>query len=223
MRELVFGLEDGLVSTMGVVVGVAAGTAEKKVVILTGLVLIVVEALSMAAGSFLSSKSHREMLEKKIRDEEIEIETKPEEEKEELRVMYRQRGFSPEEIEILVRRITADKKLWLEEMMAKELQIGASDLVTPKNSALIMGVTYIVGGAVPVLPYFFLPLGAATITAVGCTILALFIVGYVKAKATGNHAIRSGAEMMLISVSAAVAGYLVGKIVSSLSGIEITS
>src|SRR5690348_8031501 len=116
IRELVFGLEDGLVSTLGAVAGIAAGTEDGRIVVLSGLVLISVEALSMAAGSYLSNKSHQEMLQKRIADEREEIETKPEEETEELRVMYRQRGFTEPEVEILVSRIVQDKELWLEEI-----------------------------------------------------------------------------------------------------------
>src|SRR5689334_1511262 len=72
IRELVFGLEDGLVSTLGAVAGIAAGTEDGRIVVLSGLVLVSVEALSMAAGSYLSNKSHREMLEKRIEDERRE-------------------------------------------------------------------------------------------------------------------------------------------------------
>ncbi len=219
IRELVFGLEDGLVSTTGAVAGIAAGTGDGRIVILSGLVLIAVESLSMAAGSYLSNKSHRQMLLKRIRDEEWEIEHEPEKETDELRVMYRQRGFSPDEIDILVKRITADKKLWLEEMMAKELRIGASDLDEPRDSATIMGVAYIVGGGIPVLPFFFLPIGPATIAAVGASILSLIAIGWWKAGVTGLPKVKSAVEMLGIAAAAAIIGYLIGKLVGSAFGL----
>lgn len=212
IRELVFGLEDGLVSTLGAVAGIAAGTQDGRIVALSGLVLIAVEALSMAAGSYLSNKSHREMLEKKIRDERHEIETKPEEETDELREMYRERGFTTEETEMIVRRVTSDKKLWLEEMMAKELKIGAGELETPSVGALVMGVSYVVGGFVPVLPFLLLPVGPAQGWSVAASLLALFALGWWKGTAAGIDRLKSAAEMLLVASAAAGLGYGIGKI-----------
>ena len=221
IRELVFGLEDSLVSTLGVVVGIGAGTDDPGVVILSGIVLVVVEALSMSAGSFLSSKSHREMLEQAVREERQEIETEPERETDELRAMYRSRGFDPAEVEILVRRITGDKKLWLEEMIAKELKIGALELEGPKQSALVMFFAYLAGGVIPVLPYAFFAVPRASIVASALTVTALFFVGVGKARATGTNMLRSGLEMVLVSASAAGVGYLIGKLVGAYFGIDV--
>lgn len=221
IRELVFGLEDSLVSTVGVVIGVAAGTEDRQVVILTGVVLVVVEALSMAAGSFLSSKSHREMLEQTIKEEEWEIENEPEKETDELRAMYRSRGFTSEETDILIRRITADKKLWLEEMMAKELKIGANDLAIPNQSAFVMFFAYVAGGIVPVAPFFFLAPRMASLVAATATVLGLFGLGWWKAKVTGNDPLRSSIEMTVISTTAALIGFVVGKAVGAAFGIAI--
>jgi predicted membrane protein (TIGR00267 family) len=221
IRDLVFGLEDSLVSTLGVVIGMAAGTDDRAVVILSGLVLVAVEAISMAAGSFLSSKSHRQMLERAIREEEQEIEEEPEKEIEELRGMYRVRGFSPEEVEILVKRITSDKKLWLEEMISKELHIGLGELETPKENAFVMLLSYLAGGMVSVVPYFFLSLQAASITAVVLTLIALFGLGFAKGKLTSTNPARSGAEMLLIAGTATFLGFVIGKAASSFFGIEV--
>jgi predicted membrane protein (TIGR00267 family) len=219
IRELVFGLEDGLVSTMGAVAGIAAGTEDARIVVLSGVVIVAVEALSMTAGAYLSSKSHVQMLQKKIDDERREIETKPEEETEELRVMYRQRGFSEDEIVILVRRITQDKELWLEEMMAKELRIGLNDMDEPKSRALVMGVAYLIGGALPVVPYLLLPVHPAIVVSVIVTILALYGIGYIKGRALGGNRWKSGGEMVLIASAAALIAYLIGKAVGMFFGL----
>lgn len=221
IRELVFGLEDGLVSTMGAVAGIAAGTENGQVVILSGLVIIAVEALSMAAGSYLSNKSHRQMLEKRIDDERREIEEKPEEETEELRVMYRQRGFNEEEIAILVKRITADKELWLEEMTAKELRIGAGDLEEPKSRALVMGLSYVVGGAVPLVPYLVMPVQSAIFASVAATILTLFGIGYFKGRFAAIDRWKSAWEMVLVASTAAIIAYLIGSAVGHVFGLTV--
>lgn len=221
IRELVFGLEDSLVSTMGVVVGVGAGTADARVVMLSGVVLVIVEALSMAAGSFISSKSHREMLEQAVREEEWEIEHEPEEEKEELRAMYAMRGFSPEEVEILVRRVTSDKKLWLEEMMSKELKINAADLEEPKKNAVVMFLSYMAGGIIPVAPFALLTVPQAMVVTVVLTLGTLFIVGFVKGRVLANDGWKSGLELTIVSASAAAVGYAIGKGAALLFGITV--
>lgn len=221
IRDLIFGLEDSLVSTLGVVIGVAAGTADRSVVILSGLVLVAVEAISMAAGSFLSSKSHRQMLERAINEEKQEIEDNPVKKAGELRAMYRLRGFNESEVEILVRRITQDKKLWLEEMMAKELHIGLGELDTPRENALVMLISYLAGGGVAIVPFIFLPVYQASLAAITLTLLTLFGVGYAKGRATTTDPIRSGAEMMLVAGAATLLGYLIGKFVGTAFGIEV--
>lgn len=221
MRELIFGLEDSLVSTLGVVIGVAAGTADYRVVMLSGIVLVAVEALSMAAGSFLSSKSHREMLDRTIEEERQEIENDPKGETEELRSMYRARGFTEEETEIVVRRITSNKKLWLEEMIAKELHIGTGELETPKENAVVMLLAYLAGGVIPIAPYAFLPMSAASGAACLVTVIALFGVGYAKGRATSTNAVRSGLEMTLVAGAATLIGYLIGTFVGAAFDIAV--
>ena len=120
-----------------------------------------------------------------------------------------------------MRRVSADKKLWLEEMIAKELKIGGMDLEEPNKSAVVMFVSYIAGGILPVLPFVFLPVPMAMAVASAVTILALFAVGFVKGRALSNDGLKSGMEMLLISSSAAVIGYLVGKAAGSLFGLDI--
>jgi predicted membrane protein (TIGR00267 family) len=219
IREMIFGVEDGLVSTTGAVVGIAAGAQDARIVILSGVVLVIVEALSMAAGTHLSAKSERQLIERRIREEEYEIEHHPDHEREELAEMYRQRGFTAEETEILVRRITSDKKLWLEEMMAKELRIGAEQLDETSSAAAIMWIAYTVGGAVPVVPFLFLPVGTASLVAFISSLCALFGIGAWKAKVTGTDVLKGGLEMLLISASAGFMGYVFGTLVGRLTGI----
>ncbi|HTM68870.1 MAG TPA: VIT1/CCC1 transporter family protein [Candidatus Binatia bacterium] len=221
IRELIFGLEDSLVSTLGVVVGIGAGTQDARVVILSGVVLVVVEALSMAAGSFISSKSHKQMLLQAIGEEEYEIETEPEAETEELRGMYKARGFTEPEIEILVRRITSDKKLWLEEMMAKELKINSTDLEQPNKSAVVMFLSYLAGGIVPILPFALLRVPDAMIVSTVLTLIALFAVGFFKGRMLAHDGWKSGVELVAISAAAALIGYGIGKGAGSLFGFAI--
>ncbi|MEK7546207.1 MAG: VIT1/CCC1 transporter family protein, partial [Patescibacteria group bacterium] len=126
-----------------------------------------------------------------------------------------------DEVAILVKRITADKKLWLEEMVAKELRIGAGDLEEPKSRALIMGAAYIAGGAVPVLPFLVLPVGAALRVSVVATIAALFAIGFVKAGATGRSRWKGGMEMVVVASLAAIIGYMIGGFIGGVFGLKV--
>lgn len=214
LHEAVFGLEDGMVSTLGALVGIAVGTQNASVVILSGFVLIFVESLSMAAGTFLSSKTDDETEQEQLREELQEIETIPEEEVEELRTIYQEKGFTKKEAELLVKRITSNKKLWLEEMAYHELGIIPRPGAKPTFRALIMGSSYIIGGLIPILPYLLLPLEVGISISIFLTVLALFGVGAGKTRFTGRNWLRSGVEMVMVSLAAAIVGYLVSRIVT---------
>jgi len=220
-KQVVFGLEDGVVSTLGALTGIAGGVQNSHVVILSGFVIIFVESLSMAAGTFLSEKSDQEVDEKMLQEQRDEIRDNPEEGKKLLRDSYMARGFSEDEITILMKRVTADSDLWLEEIAHKELGIIPHKDVTPKTDATFMGVSYIVGGSLPLASYFFLPLAYALPVSVVSCVVFLFFMGYVKGKLVSINKVKSGLEMMLVSLSAAGLGYIVGSVVGALFDIQI--
>jgi vacuolar iron transporter family protein len=221
LREIVFGLQDGIVSTLGAITGIAAGTFNTQVVLLSGFVIIVVESLSMAAGTFLSSKSEKEGQDRLLKEEAWEIEQFPEAETEEVREFYRLRGFSEEEVEMITKRITSDKKLWLEEMALRELRIFPEEKSTPKKDAIFMGVSYIIGGLVSLSSYFFLPISFALPLSIGFSIVILFGIGFVKGKLVETKKFRSGLEMVIVSAVATGLGYAVGRIVSGIFDISV--
>ncbi|MFC1598080.1 VIT1/CCC1 transporter family protein [Patescibacteria group bacterium] len=213
LREVIFGLEDGIVSTLGAITGIAGGIQDSDVVILAGFVIIVVESMSMAAGTFLSSKSEAEVNQRMLNEEREEIEKEPAKEREEIIKFYKERGFSDKETKILVKRITGNKELMLEEMAYRELRIIPSKNGTPKNDAVFMGISYIIGGIIPLSAYFYLPLVYAIVVSVASSVLILFIIGYSKGKMVHVNKLRSGAEMVLVSLTAAGIGYAVGRII----------
>ena len=221
LREVVFGLEDGVVSTMGAVTGIAASTRDPYIIILSGFVIIFVESLSMAAGTFLSSKSEKEVEERMLREEAEEIELHPEAEKQELRVFYKERGFTEEEIEIIVNRVTQDKQLWLEEMAFKELGVIPNKERTPYRDAFFMGTSYVVGGILPVSAYLYLSVDTAIPVSVISSIVFLFIIGVIKGRIVHTNKLKSGLEMMIVSASAAGLGFAVGRIITHFFGIEV--
>ena len=213
LREAVFGTQDGLTSTLGALTGIAAGTGNSEPVIIAGFVIIVVESLSMAAGSYLSSKSQREYLERLLREEEEEIRSDPEKERQEIWEMYRARGYADQEIEIIARRLMSNPKLLLEDMAHKELGIVPAALEEPLSNAVVMGIAYVAGGLVPVLPYILLPIATAMPVSIVGTLIALFLFGGLKGRVVKQSWWRSGLEMLVVAGLAALAGYLIGRAV----------
>jgi len=214
IREAVFGTQDGLISTLGALTGIAAGTQAREPVVIAGFVIIIVESLSMAAGSYLSSKSQREYLERLLREEEEEIKRDPEGERKEIWEMYRQRGYEDAEIEVIAKRLMSNPKLLLEDMAHKELGIHPNVMEDPVGNAVIMGTAYVGGGLVPVLPYLLLPLSTAVPVSIAGTFLALFLFGGLKGRIVKQSWWRSGLEMLSVAGVAALAGFLVGHLVN---------
>ena len=211
MRDAVFGTQDGLISTLGVLTGIAAGTQNADAVVIAGFVIVSVESLSMAAGSYLSSKSQREYLERVLREEEEEIRTEPEKERQEIWEMYRSRGYADAEIEIIARRLMSNPKLLLEDMAHKELGIAPEALEEPIANAIVMGVTYVLGGLVPMVPYLLLPMQRAMPVSIVGTLTALFLFGGLKGRVVKQSWWRSGLEMLGVAGAAALVGFLIGR------------
>ncbi len=213
LREAVFGSQDGLISTVGALTGIAAGTQSRDAVVVAGFVIVAVESLSMAAGSYLSSKSQRQYLERLLKEEEEEIARDPEGERQEIWDMYRARGYADQEIEIIAKRLMSDPRLLLEDMAHKELGIAPEALEEPLGNAIVMGVAYVLGGIVPVLPYLLLPFHAAISVSIIGTFLALFLFGGLKGRIVKQPWWRSGLEMLGIAGAAAFVGFLIGRLV----------
>jgi predicted membrane protein (TIGR00267 family) len=219
IRQLVFGFEDSLVSTLGAITGIAGGSQDNYVVVLAGVVIIFVESLSMGVGTFLSSKSEREVIEATIEKERKLITRDPEGEKKEIRAYLKRRGFKPGEMESIVERLMSDRRLLLEEMMVHEYGMIAEPPKMSRQRGLVMWASYFIGGLFPVMPYFFLPISQALPLSVVITLIILFCFGALKTKFTGQSWLKSGAEMMFLSISAAIVGFIVGRVVAAMFGI----
>jgi len=218
LRDAVFGSQDGLVSTLGALTGIAEGTQSGRFVVLSGFVIVAVESLSMAAGSYLSSKTQREYLEHLLEEERKAIATNPEDERREIGAMYRARGYAEEEIAIISRRLMSNPELLLEDMAHKELGICPATLEEPVGNAAVMGSAYVAGGLIPILPYLLLPFGAALLASVTATFVALFTLGAWKGRVVGRRWWLSGLEVLLLAALTTLAGFVIGKIGRLLTG-----
>lgn len=210
LRDLVFGTEDGLVSTLGALTGIAIGARDPKIVLLAGIVVICVESISMAVGTFLSSRSRMESLKALIQYELHEIRTDPEGERRELEEMYKKRGFPPEERDIVIKRMMSNEELLLEEMMLRELGIGSESFESPIQNGFVMFGSYVVGGAVPLGCYVIWPIHQALIISFGVTLMALFGLGALSSRFSQRRWWQLGGTFLFVGGLAAAIGYAVG-------------
>ncbi len=216
VRDVVFGLEDSLVSTLGTVTGVAVATHDSFYVILTGVILVFVEAISMTAGSYLSTKSAKELYDERAKQDHARVLHERVSDNESLAEMFQRKGFSKQEVVFAVEAIGRERKLWLKEVARCEYRHAPSVSSTPVVAAMFMGAFYLLGGFFTFTPYTFLPMNIAIPITIIATLLALFLVGVLKAKLTGSNVWRSGVEMFAVSTTAAAIGYGLGIIVPQL-------
>lgn len=213
LAEIVFGMEDGMVSTLGAITGIAAGTRHHFTVVLSGLVIVAVESISMAVGSYLSNKSEKEVEERKLHEEKLELRDFPQEEKKELVGLYRADGWSENLATEMAEEASKNETLFLQEMAYRELKIIPEKTGNPLQKGVAMGLSYVVGGSIPLLPYAISPsLGIAIPLSVVITLLGLFILGTFTSKYSKRVWWKAGLEMLGLASAAAVVGYGVGTI-----------
>lgn len=210
IRDIIFGMNDGLLSMFSLVTGVAGGTTNNSVVILAGLAGAVAGAISMAAGAYVSTKAEKEVLEKHIEMEKTEISTMPKAEQEELALMYELKGISPAKARSIAKSIMSNKGIALETMAREELGFASEETGNPLKAGLTSGVSFVIGSSLPVLPWVLLPGKLALYTSIGLSLGGFFTVGVLRTIITGKNPLRSGIEMFLIGTIAAIVTYLIG-------------
>ena len=213
IREVVFGMEDGMVSTFGAVTGIAAATVDPSMVVLSGLVIISVESISMGVGSFLSNKSQQDIKYNLLDEEREELEKFPQEEEKELQRIYERDGWSSSLAGKMAAEAAGKKQLFFSEMAHHELQIIPTGLQSPGQNGLVMFGSYVLGGSIPLLAYFFLPVYQAILVSAVLTVSGLFLLGARVARYSKRSWWKSGWEMMSLASLAGLVGYGVGQIV----------
>ena len=212
-RNLILGGQDGLVNVLGIVLGVAVATDSTKIVLLAGVAAAFAESVSMAAVAYTSSRAELEHYESELKREIYEMEHLPDREREEIAVIYREKGFSGKLLTQVVDKICSDKKVWLDTMMHEELKLeNPADSMSPIKQSVLVGVSAIIGSIIPLIPFFFLPVSAAIPISLVISFAVLFLFGAYKSQLTSGKWLYGGFELMLIGGAAAVAGYLVGAI-----------
>lgn len=210
LRAAVFGVNDGLVSNLALIMGVAGGTDSPQTVVLAGVAGLVAGAGSMAAGEWISVRSQRELLEREIDIERRELEHFPDDERRELELIYRAKGVDEATAAELAAKIMSNPETALDTLVREELGLDPTDLGSPWSAAIASFFSFAAGAAIPLLP-FLLPLGAnALVVAAVLSGLALAGVGAAISLLTGRPALISAARMLLVGGMAAAVTYLVG-------------
>jgi VIT1/CCC1 family predicted Fe2+/Mn2+ transporter len=197
IRDVTLGANDGLVSVLTLLAGVAGATSG-RVVLIAGIAGLVAGAISMGIGAYVSAKAYRAFYRKELAREIREIRETPELEREEIREIYRARGFDGRELETIVERITSNPRVWLKVMMQEELGLSAQ-FGRPLGAALAVFAAFVAGGVVPVIPFTFLEGMPALLTAFAMTGVALFAAGYFRSWFTGERPLRAGLELVVMA------------------------
>jgi VIT1/CCC1 family predicted Fe2+/Mn2+ transporter len=219
LRAGVFGVNDGLVSNLSLVMGVSGADPGASVILLAGVAGLLAGAFSMAAGEYVSMRSQREVFERNIAMERDELLAAPEEEQEELALIYQAKGVPKHEAERLASRLMEDPEAALDTLSREELGLDPSELGSPWGAALSSFVMFAGGAIVPVLPYLFGGSGgpAFAISAV-LSAVALFTVGAALSIFTGRNALLSGGRMLVIGAAASAVTYAVGSLLGVSTG-----
>ena len=210
LREFVFGIEDGLISSVGIVTGVVGAAVSSFFIILAGIISMFAGALSMAVGTYLSIKSENDYYRREIEKERWEIRKFPEMEKAELREFLVKRGYKGRRLEGELNVIWADKELVLKYMLEEELGIPQDNFKNPVNSAAVMLTSYLLGSIIPLTPYLFFTSNIALGISLTSTVISLFAFGAYRTVYTGKNWFASGFEMMALGMIVAAVGYYLG-------------
>jgi VIT1/CCC1 family predicted Fe2+/Mn2+ transporter len=212
LRAAVFGINDGLVSNASLILGVAGADPDPRVIVLAGVAGLLAGGFSMAAGEYISVRTQRELLERQLALEREEMRLMPEEEIEELALVYRAKGLDPEQAAALARRVVADPEHGLDTLAREELGLDPQALASPVAAAVASFLSFGLGAVVPLLPYVVARGRPALAGTVVTTLAGLLGVGGLMSLFTGRNPWWSALRMALLGSAAATATFLIGRL-----------
>jgi VIT1/CCC1 family predicted Fe2+/Mn2+ transporter len=214
LRAVIFGVSDGLVSNLALVMGVAGAAGDhRSFILLAGIAGLLAGSFSMAAGEYISMQSQRELFERQIALERAELAAMPEEEEAEMAAIYRAKGFPEHEAASIAARLFENPEKALDTLVREELGLDPDELGSPIGAASGSFVAFAVGAAIPVIPYLVASGAAAFVASLLLSLAALFAVGAGVSLLTGRSVLFSGARQVLIGAAAAGVTFVVGSII----------
>lgn len=228
VREVIFGTQDGLLTTLGLVTGVGGATSDRYTVLVAGVAGSVAGLIAMGAGAYISSKSQLEVASAEVERESRELVSNPERELEELVQLFQAEGLPEEDARVVAGKIAQRPTAMLNAMTQKELRLGLESNA-PIREGAVMALAFLIGAIVPIAPWFLasvtggarvagFDLSPALLTSVVVTALTLFALGAGKARVAHSSMLKGGLEIMGIGILAAVFGFLVGSLLPHLVG-----
>jgi predicted membrane protein (TIGR00267 family) len=215
LRDVVIGMSDGLTVPFALAAGLSGAVANSSIIVIAGIAEIVAGSIAMGLGGYLAGKTELDHYSSELKREFEEVERVPEMEKKEVREFFENIGLS-EELQIkATEEISKDKKQWVDFMMKFELGLDKPDPKRATKSALNIGISYAVGGIIPLSPYFFLEDSREALKfSVVATLICLFVFGYFKSKITGVPVLSGALKVMFIGALAAAAAFGVAKLLN---------
>jgi len=212
-RAAVFGISDGLVSNVGLILGVAGADPAPSVVRVAGLAGLVAGAISMAAGEYNSMKVQAELFEREVELERTEIRRNPHVETAELDQLYQSRGVTPSAARALAESVMADEELAVRTHAREELGIDPDELGSPLAAALSSFLAFAVGALLPLVPWFVAEGTAATVASLAAALVASVVIGVVIARYTERPVVRVAGRQLAFTAVPAALTYTIGSLV----------
>ncbi len=217
ITDVVIGMSDGLTVPFALAAGLSGAVDSNTIIITAGIAEIVAGSIAMGLGGFLAGKTEQEHYESELKKEYAEIETIPEKEKQEVKDVFAEYGLNEETQTLIADEMAKDKDKWVDFMMKYELGLEKPHPKRARNSAANIGISYIIGGLIPLSAYFFTnsPSQGLLYSAI-LTLFSLFIFGYFKSKITGQPPIKGALKVTFIGFVAAIAAFAVAKFFDSI-------
>lgn len=216
IRDIVIGMSDGLTVPFALAAGLSGAVNSSGIVVTAGLAEIVAGSIAMGLGGFLAGRTDADHYYAELKREYDEVERVPEEEKIEVREIFAGFGLSVDLQHQIAEEMARDKDKWVEFMMSYELGLQEPDAGRATKSALTIGISYIVGGIIPLSPYFFINQSeVALYYSCAFTLICLFIFGYFKSKLTGQPAFSGAIKVVVIGAIAAAAAFGIAKAINN--------
>ncbi len=212
LSDFILGSQDGLVNVLGILLGLSAASVNVHIILIAGLAALGAESISMGAVAYTSTLARRRLYLSEVQREQDEMREIPDVEREEVREVLVEWGYTGQDLEDLLDRICRNPRAWIEFMMAFELKLAPVKETQARDSALVVFLATVAGSVIPILP-FLVPDFALLARVVAAVILAaatLAVVGVYEARTTGGRPFQNAAQMIVIGLAAGFAGFVIG-------------
>lgn len=215
VRDIVLGMSDGLTVPFALAAGLSGAVHDARVILVAGAAELAAGAIAMGLGGYMAAKSEADTWTSEMEREGREVDDIPDVEQEEVRKVFREYGIEGEALEAATSAVCADKERWVRFMMKEELGLAEPRPARARLSALTIGGSYVVGGAIPLAPYVFsMTVPQALLASVAVTMVALGLFGGIKGKLTGRPPLREAAKTMLVGAMASGAAYGLARLIA---------